>query len=67
MTGDSWGRAFAKIPDIARALLVGAVTTIQVTIGALIVAILLGVLFAVLKTAPSRALRTVASVYVEVF
>ena len=42
-------------------------TTIQVTIGALIVAILLGILFAVLKTAPSRALRTVASVYVEVF
>src|SRR5207253_1715492 len=47
--------------------LIGAVTTIQVTTGALAVAIVLGIVFAVLKTAPSRPLRALATAYVEVF
>jgi polar amino acid transport system permease protein/cystine transport system permease protein len=67
MTGDAWGRTLAKLPEIARGLLVGAVTTLQVTTGALAVAIVLGIVFAVLKTAPSRPLRALATAYVEVF
>jgi len=67
MTGDTWGRTLAKLPYIGHLLLVGAITTIQVTIGGLIVSIVLGIVFAILKTAPSRSLRAFATSYVEVF
>ena len=67
MTGDTWGRALAQLPYLLHVLLLGAAMTVQVTAGGFVVAIALGLAFAVLKTAPVRILRTVATGYVEIF
>ncbi len=67
MTGDVWARTFIKLPYLAHVLLLAAVTTVQVTVGGLVVAIILGIVFAVFKTAPSSPLRTIATTYVEIF
>lgn len=67
MTGDTWGRALAQLPDLMHVLLLGAITTVQVTAGGFVVAIALGIAFAVLKTAPARMLRAAATLYVEIF
>jgi len=67
MTGDSWGRALAQLPYLVHVLLLGAAMTVQVTAGGFVVAIVLGLVFAVLKTAPARILRVFATAYAEIF
>lgn len=67
MTGDTWGRALAQLPYLLHVLLLGAAMTVQVTAGGFVLAIVLGLAFAVLKTAPARILRTFAAAYVEIF
>lgn len=62
-----WQRFVVLFPEITKVLLDGAVMTVVVTAGSLVVSILLGLLFAGLRTSQSRVLRAVAHVYVEVF
>jgi His/Glu/Gln/Arg/opine family amino acid ABC transporter permease subunit len=67
MTGGTWTRAFEQFPYLFEVLLTGAGMTVVVTVGGFAVAILLGLVFAIFKTARSPLLRGVAHVYVEVF
>ena len=48
-------------------LLRGAVMTVQITAGALLVAIVLGLIMAVIKTSRSRIVRFLVAVYIEIF
>jgi His/Glu/Gln/Arg/opine family amino acid ABC transporter permease subunit len=48
-------------------LLRGAVMTIQITAGALVVAIVLGLMMAILKTSRVRVARILVDVYIEIF
>ena len=66
MTG-SWTRAWEHLPGFASFLFAGAVMTVIVTAGGFVVSILLGLVFAGLKTSESRLLRGLAQVYVELF
>jgi His/Glu/Gln/Arg/opine family amino acid ABC transporter permease subunit len=63
----SWPRFIALFPDIMKMLLSGAVMTVVVTAGGFVVSVLLGLIFAGLRTSESRILRAIAHVYVEVF
>ena len=67
MRAGEWGRAFALLPDFLSFLLAGAVMTIIVTIGGLVVSIVLGIVFANCRTGRSQILRSIAYVYVEIF
>jgi His/Glu/Gln/Arg/opine family amino acid ABC transporter permease subunit len=64
---NEWSRAWAILPDLLPALLIGVVATIEITIGGLLLAIVLGLVFAVFTALPSRPLRALARCYVEVF
>ncbi|MGD2272876.1 MAG: amino acid ABC transporter permease [Desulfobacterales bacterium] len=48
-------------------LLKGAVMTVQITAGALVVAIVFGLVLAIIKTSRFRALRFLVNVYIEIF
>jgi His/Glu/Gln/Arg/opine family amino acid ABC transporter permease subunit len=48
-------------------LLKGAVMTVQITAGSLVVAIVLGLIMAVIKTSRVRIARLVVNVYIEIF
>lgn len=48
-------------------LLRGAVTTLQITAGALVIAIMLGLIMAVIKTSRVRIARFLVNIYVEIF
>jgi polar amino acid transport system permease protein/cystine transport system permease protein len=63
----TWVRALDLLPFLAKALFVGAVTTLEITAGALVVAIILGLIAAALRTFPARFGRAVGATYVEVF
>jgi polar amino acid transport system permease protein/cystine transport system permease protein len=64
---DTWARAFAQLPTLTEVLLTGAATTLQLTAASFLLALVLGVLFAVLRTLPSRLTRGIGVLYVEVF
>jgi putative glutamine transport system permease protein len=55
------------LADNAGPLLLGLVTTIEISALALIIALVVGVAVAVLRVAPSRALRRIGTAYVELF
>ena len=65
--GGGWGRALAQLPYMLQVLLLGVVTTVKVTLGALAVALVVGLFFALLRTAPVRLLRGLATTYIETF
>ena len=67
MSPDPWVRAYDLLPELLSVLLTGAVVTLEVTAGAFLLAIVIGLAFAVLRTLPSRLSRALASLYVEVF
>jgi His/Glu/Gln/Arg/opine family amino acid ABC transporter permease subunit len=56
-----------QIAHFSAVLLRGAVTAVEITLGALLVAILSGLLVALVKSSRSRLARAVADVYIEVF
>jgi len=58
---------FDKILNLGGPLLLGAVTTVQITIAALIMAIFLGLTFALVKLTRFRALHWLIDIYVELF
>jgi His/Glu/Gln/Arg/opine family amino acid ABC transporter permease subunit len=55
------------ILKFSQILLRGAVTTVQITAGALVVAIVLGLIMAVVKASPIRVARFLVNVYIEIF
>jgi polar amino acid transport system permease protein/cystine transport system permease protein len=62
-----WARFLALLPDILGALLNGAIATVEITLGGLAVAIVLGLLVAFLRRSPRRAVAALGGVYVELF
>lgn len=67
MTGGPWDRFAAQFPYIINTLLLGVEMTIIVTLGGFCVAVVLGLLGAVLRTARLMALRALGTLYVDVF
>ena len=59
--------AFAQLARLAYALLAGAEITLLLTACSFLIAIMLGLLFATMRTLPSRLTRAAGLVYVEVF
>jgi His/Glu/Gln/Arg/opine family amino acid ABC transporter permease subunit len=59
----AWETVWSYLPS----LLLAAVTTVQITIGGFVLAVLLGLLCAVLQEFRSRAVNAVIAVYVDVF
>ena len=62
-----WARTVAQFPYLIDTLLLGAEITIIVTLGGFAVAVMLGLLGALLRTARLAPLRAVGTLYVEVF
>ncbi len=56
-----------QVMKFSRVLLGGAVMTVQITAGALAVAIMLGLMMAVIKTSRIRMARFLVNVYIEIF
>jgi His/Glu/Gln/Arg/opine family amino acid ABC transporter permease subunit len=63
----SWGRAFVLFPHFAEVLLLAAITTVVITIGGFLIAMILGLAFGVLKTSHHPTRRAIATIYVEIF
>ncbi|HEX5326690.1 MAG TPA: amino acid ABC transporter permease [Acetobacteraceae bacterium] len=63
----AWARTIAQFPYLIDTLLLGVEMTVIVTIGGFIVAMALGLLGAVMRTARLGLLRAVGTVYVDVF
>jgi len=59
--------AWLTVWDLLPTLLLAAVTTVEITIGAFIVAVLLGLLCAILSTFRSRLITFLIGTYVDVF
>ncbi len=62
-----WARTIAQFPYLFETLLLGVEMTIIVTLGGFVVAVMLGMLGAVLRTARFRLLRALGTLYVDVF
>jgi polar amino acid transport system permease protein/cystine transport system permease protein len=67
MTDGAWLRFYENLPYFLGALSAGAVMTVIVTLGALVVALVLGLILACLKTSGSRVISFFVYIYVEVF
>ena len=63
----AWARFFALLPDIVVALLKGAVATIEITLGGLVIAVVLGLAIAFLRRSRQRAPALLGGAYVELF
>lgn len=64
---NEWIRAVPILPEILRVLLGGAVTTIEVTLGGFLLAVVLGLLLALCLTYSARLPRLAIRAYVEFF
>jgi His/Glu/Gln/Arg/opine family amino acid ABC transporter permease subunit len=58
---------FEQIYELGGPLLLGAVTTVQITLTALAIAVVLGLTLALLKLSPLKPLHWLIDIYVEVF
>ncbi len=67
MTGGPWDRFAAQFPYLIDTLLLGAEMTVIVTLGGFVVAVLLGLAGAMLRTARMTWLRALGTLYVDVF
>lgn len=67
MNGGEWAKAWHLLPYFLSVLWSGTVMTVIVTVGGFVVSIVLGIVFAGLRTGRSRLLGGLAYVYVEVF
>jgi His/Glu/Gln/Arg/opine family amino acid ABC transporter permease subunit len=63
----AWRHFFAILPECLLILLRAAVTTIEITLGGLLVALVLGLAIALLRRSSSRGIAVIAAAYVEVF
>jgi His/Glu/Gln/Arg/opine family amino acid ABC transporter permease subunit len=62
-----WERTLAQFPYLIETLLLGVEMTIIVTLGGFLLAVVLGLLGAVLRTAQLGVLRAIGTLYVDVF
>ncbi|MDR6827664.1 polar amino acid transport system permease protein/cystine transport system permease protein [Bosea sp. BE271] len=62
-----WARAIPLFPEFLGILLWGAVTTIQITVGAFLVAVVIGLVLGLIQTFPARLPKILIKVYVEIF
>ncbi|HME21953.1 MAG TPA: amino acid ABC transporter permease [Acetobacteraceae bacterium] len=62
-----WARTWHLLPYFLSVLWSGTIMTVIVTVGGFVASILLGVLFAALRTGSSRLLNALAHAYVEIF
>lgn len=67
MTGDPWVRFAEQFPYVMETLLLGVEMTIIVTLGGFVVAVVLGMLGAMLRTARMLPARMLGTMYVDVF
>jgi polar amino acid transport system permease protein/cystine transport system permease protein len=67
MTDGAWLRFYDNLPYFLDALFAGAVMTVIVTFGSLVISFVLGLTLACLKTTGSRVIAVIIYVYVEVF
>ena len=56
-----------KIADLSEPLLIGAITTVQLTVGAFLVAIILGLVLALIRLTGIRVVNWLIDAYVEIF
>ncbi|HEX4765192.1 MAG TPA: amino acid ABC transporter permease [Lichenihabitans sp.] len=63
----AWARALPLIPSILAALLKAAVTTLEITAGALAIALILGLVVAFMRRSRSALAVLAAETYVQVF
>jgi His/Glu/Gln/Arg/opine family amino acid ABC transporter permease subunit len=64
---NAWRHFFTILPDCLLILLRAAVTTIEITLGGLLVALVLGLLIALLRRSSSHSVTIAAAAYVEIF
>lgn len=67
MTDSTSQRFYENLPYFLDALVTGAVITVEVTCGALVLSLIIGLLLACLKTTNSRFFAVIIHIYVEVF
>jgi His/Glu/Gln/Arg/opine family amino acid ABC transporter permease subunit len=67
MMSGPWARTVAQFPYLIDTLLLGAQMTIVVTLGGFVVAVVLGLLGAALRTARFAPARAIGTFYVDVF
>lgn len=58
---------FARVPYYLEVLGTGAVVTVEITLGALVIAVVLGLVLAILRTSRIPLARPLVATYVEVF
>ncbi|MGA8261297.1 MAG: amino acid ABC transporter permease [Arenicellales bacterium] len=58
---------FSEIPSLVEPLLIGAVTTVEITFASLLVAVVIGLSFALIKISRLKALHWIIDIYVEIF
>ncbi len=63
----AFSKTLAHVPYFLSVLLQGALVTVSITLGSFLIAIVLGLLLAVLRTSSSATLRLLVRCYVEVF
>lgn len=58
---------FSEIPALIEPLLIGAVTTVEITLVSLLVAVVIGLSFALIKLSRFKAAHWLIDIYVEIF
>jgi polar amino acid transport system permease protein/cystine transport system permease protein len=67
MSDGPWGRFATQFPAVIDALLLGTEMTVIVTCGGLAVAVLMGIVGALLRVARMASIRLIGTIYVDVF
>jgi polar amino acid transport system permease protein len=62
-----WLRTAELFPDLLKLLLLASITTIEITVGSFVLALILGLAFGLLRTSARPFARWLAIAYVEVF
>ena len=62
-----WSRVLPLLPEFTAILLWGAVTTIKITAGGFLLAVLIGLVLGLVQTFPSRLAKAAIKIYVESF
>lgn len=58
---------FSEIPSLLEPLLIGAITTVEITLASFLVAVVIGLSFALIKLSRLKAVHWLIDIYVEIF
>jgi His/Glu/Gln/Arg/opine family amino acid ABC transporter permease subunit len=58
---------FSEIPSLLEPLLIGAITTVEITVASFLVAVVIGLSFALIKLSRLKAAHWLIDIYVEIF